>query len=64
MLCGTTVALAGEHCSYEDAAFVIRAWNHVYETGDRSAVLMRFSDVITEKYECYNTRLGIIKMLY
>ena len=62
MLCGSTVALAGEHCSYEDAAIVIRDWNHVYESGDRSAVLMRFSDVITEKYERYNTGLGVMKI--
>ena len=57
MLCGTTVALAGEHCSYEDAEIVMRDWNHVLETGDKATVLMRLSDDVTAKYESYNTRL-------
>ena len=52
MLCGPTVALAGEHCSYEDAEIVIKQWNHVLGTGDRANVLMRFCDILGERYEC------------
>ena len=39
LLCGATVALASEHCSYEDADIVIKEWNHVFATGNSARVL-------------------------
>ena len=52
LLCGATVALASEHCSYEDADIVIKEWNHIFATGNSAPVLLHLSDIIANGYEC------------
>nr|ALO75564.1 hemoglobin subunit B1 [Escarpia spicata] len=46
VLCGATVALASEHCSYEDADIVMNEWQHVLDGGNSAPILIRTANVI------------------
>ena len=50
LLCGATVALASEHCSYEDANIVISEWRQITSHGNSAPILMRAANVIFSGY--------------
>ena len=50
LLCGATVALASEHCSYEDAAILIKEWRHITSRGNSAPILLRAANVLLSGY--------------
>ncbi|KAK2168590.1 hypothetical protein NP493_1220g00049 [Ridgeia piscesae] len=46
LLCGATVALASEHCSYEDAEIVMKEWHQITSRGNSAPILMRAANVL------------------
>ena len=50
LLCGATVALASEHCSYEDAEIVMKEWHQITSRGNSAPILMRAANVLFSGY--------------